>query len=357
MGGKTQRGFAMSCCDFAPLHVFLFIVVALGVAATAVADDVTVETVLTDLGRPSSIAARPGGTADRYELFIADADAGRVVRWSSREPDGARDVILGLPVGVQQRRGLPSTIGLIFLDPGLLVVAGTSPSDAALLRVYELPDGSSVLGADSMTQARTCTLAGYNPADGQACFAVTRTLSNEFVRDMLVITIAETDRNVQLLSSRIQAGILAPLRPFASHTSARAESIATALATSSTGRIVTVRIPQERQIDQCELLFYSPLDGSVELAVATDLHSVCALAYSPITGSLCAAGSTSDSEEQGIFRIDDASEPGRPASKSVRIAKVSGAVAMAFAPDGALFVSTLESGTERGKLLMLAGNL
>ena len=100
------------------------------------------------------------------------------------------------------------------------------------------------------------------------------------------------------------------------------------------------------------LAFYNPIDGKVELAMATDLHEFIGLAYSPITGSLYAADFAG-----GIHRIDDASEPGHPACRTVKVADVSKPTALAFAPDGALYVVTFGSGDDDGTLEVITGEL
>jgi hypothetical protein len=339
------------------MRAVMLVVAALGIVVAAVADDVVVETILTDLGRPCSIAARPGGSADRYELFIADPKGGRVLRWSNRDRDVAREAIVGLPAEETQDSGVSAPMAITLLDPGLLVVAGSSGDKPLILRAYELPDSDVVRTADKMTQSRSLGKDNRVVSGTPASFAVTRTLSNEFVRDMLVVAFQSKDGQCRLLSSRVQAGILGPLVAFTSHSSRSADSVPMGMTTSSSGRIVTVRLPAESESLRCELVFYSPLDGAVELAIPTDLESAGALAYSPITGSLYAAGSTGGVEEQGIYRIDDVSEPGRPACRCLKIAGIRGATAMAFAPDGALFVTAVEDTPPRGKLLMLTGDL
>ncbi|HEY3393073.1 MAG TPA: hypothetical protein VGK58_10220, partial [Lacipirellulaceae bacterium] len=76
------------------------------------------------------------------------------------------------------------------------------------------------------------------------------------------------------------------------------------------------------------------------------------------TGNLYALGSTRDNDE-GLFRIDDASKPGERQIAVTKLADVEQPAALAFAPDGALYVTTLGGygKTEDGALLKVTGEL
>src|SRR5262245_39040317 len=96
---------------------------ALGIGRGSVAQARAPEKVLKNLHYPCGIAVRPGGTADRYEVFIADSGSGRVIRWATHAPDASADVITGFPaVGNFDRFEPRGPVALWFLDPGLLVV-------------------------------------------------------------------------------------------------------------------------------------------------------------------------------------------------------------------------------------------
>jgi hypothetical protein len=299
--------------------------------------DAAIETVLDNLHRPCGLAARPGGTADRYEMFIAESGAGRVVRWSNLEPDRAAEAITGFASNAAsepwQQTG---PLALVFLDAGLLVVGTTADRSTEMLRSYELPEADAVLTAGQ---------ANNTPADGAdadssgeaACLALTRSRANEFVPDMLVAAVRGDDRG-RLVKVRVQAGILGNQQPFGSV----ATPLPLAVATSGAGRIV---VAAER------LTFCNPIDGSVELQMPLDLRQPTSLAYSPTTGSLYAADFAG-----GVWRIDDASEASQPACRVVRVADVRRPTALAFSPDGALYVVTFGTGND-GTLQVVTGDL
>jgi hypothetical protein len=108
------------------------------------------------------------------------------------------------------------------------------------------------------------------------------------------------------------------------------------------------------------LAFFSPLDRRIVMQVSTDLQRVVALAYSPKSGNLFVANSpTTGDGRSGIYRIDGVVRPEAAACAAVKIADVHSPTALAFAPDGALYV-TASGGTEginAGALLKLSGDL
>jgi DNA-binding beta-propeller fold protein YncE len=88
------------------------------------------------------------------------------------------------------------------------------------------------------------------------------------------------------------------------------------------------------------------------MQVPTDLRRIVALAYSPKSGNLYVANSpTTDDNHSGIYRIDRLNKADASACTAVRIADVRSPTALAFAPDGALYVTTT------GDLQKITGDL
>ena len=81
---------------------------------------------------------------------------------------------------------------------------------------------------------------------------------------------------------------------------------------------------------------------------------------SPKSGNLYVANLPSDDiGRAGVYRMDDAGEPGAPACVAVKIAEVERPTALAFGADGTLYVTSLRDSTSNdsddGSLLKLIG--
>ena len=144
------------------------------------------------------------------------------------------------------------------------------------------------------------------------------------------------------MKARVQAGVVGTPRAFGPADSAHEPRAAT---TSPSGRFIVGDADGR-------LLFYNPIDGEVELAMPTDLRQLTGLTYNPTSGNLFAADFAG-----GVYRIEDASEAGRPACRAVKIADVNRPTALAFAPDGSLYVVTFGDRDDNGTLTVLSGDL
>lgn len=344
-------------CVFASLREFypfaISIVSAMLLACVAFADDVTVTTLLSELNRPCGVAARLGGTAARYELAIAESGAGRVVRWSNQRPKEVAVAIGGFTTATAanpwQQAG---PLALLFVDPDLVIVASSANEGGSCLHVFELPDDGRPLTVDDAIDRPLGA-----PAGEIAGYSLARTRANEFVADLVVTAVRDGSGRSQLFKSRLQAGVVGLLRPFWAGSRPGNSEMPLPLATSNSGRIVVGAAREPGGESPCQLTFLNPIDASVELEMPLDLKAVIALAYSPITGSLYAAVFGTAANDGGIYRIDDVSEPGQPACRAVKIANIPHPTALAFAPDGALFVTTFGSTDNSGTLVVLTGNL
>lgn len=323
-------------------HEMFLIAASLGVVLTAslaCGDESVVATVRDGLHRPCGVAVRPGGSAARYEVFVADSGAGRVLRWSNLAPKQTVDVVTGFKAqSAADPMHQTGPIALWFLDPGLLVVGATRDGGGDLVRAYELPDGEKALDAETANESTS----NSDGLEGATCFAMTRTRANEFVPDRLMLLVRDADGRARLMKARVQAGIVGAPQSFGPKDDAESPR---AVAISNSGRLV-VGYAGGR------LAFYSPIDGTLELAMETNLNGLVGLAYSPMRGSLYAADFAG-----GLHRIDDASKPGRPACRTIKVANVSRPTSLAFAPDGALYVVTFGSGDGDGTLEVVSGDL
>jgi hypothetical protein len=113
------------------------------------------------------------------------------------------------------------------------------------------------------------------------------------------------------------------------------------------------------------LTFYSAKTGMKILNLETGLHDIAGLAYSPMTGNLYAVDfAWMATEEGGLFRLDkDQQSPNSGSLKAVKIASLDKPTALAFAPDGTLYVTVVgpkkqdENAPKEGQLLRFAPGL
>jgi hypothetical protein len=327
-------------------------------APPVIADDVTVDTVLTDLNEPSSVAIRPGGAPERYEVFVADSGARRAIKISSNAPNRSTDVIAGFPAASApgNRRPMGNPFGLLFVDEKHLVVgvAGAPPE----LRLYELTDAGAPLTANAAKQRVTPEPLGeeskvvYGEPIGLA-----RTRSNDFVPDMLMAAI----RGSGVAKVPVRANVLGEMSRLESMPSFRPTafflSSPTALAISEQGYLLAVD-DGSRSIRN-RFMFLNPTNGQVVLGFDPGLTDVSGAAYSPKSGNLYALGTAYGEDEEGLFRLDDARKPGEQQISVTKVADIEQATALAFGPDGALYVTTLGDKTkdDDGALLKVTGDL
>ena len=320
----------------------------------------TVEIVLRGLEHPSGLALRKGEKkAGPHELFLAESGAGRVVRVTTSRPENIQETITGFPKGAPGKTPADRTglLGILFLTrTKLIVCGGGAQENQETVRVYALPTDGSPLTAEQTDHSVGLTPGDDRSNGGARNFhALTKTDTAVFV------TSSGDGQQGWILKAGIEANRLAFLQPFIATTEATG-GVPTAIAVIPKPRpqfLVVAQRGKPTAPRDSRLSFYVPSSAALALSLPTGLHEIVGLAYSP-SGQLYAIDfAGQNSAEGGVYRLDDARVNGKQTCRSVKIAAVARPTALAFTPDGVLYVTALgnEEDAQQGVLLKIIGDL
>jgi hypothetical protein len=327
-----------------------------GVAASsdALAADASVEKIIGNLNGPCALAVRPG-RSDPIEVFVAECGTGRVIKLTANKSDSNQEVIAGFAPQTTDNKSVdkPSVAGiqsLFFLDRTRLVVAGGDHAKP-FIRLYEIGDSNASLKAEDFKQEVKLP-SDDNRAESIHCFHdLARTQPNDKVADVLVTAAMGDRESAGLWKVAVRANTLGDIGQFGGAKAGDNTTAVGGIAVGNPGYVAIIRGSKSDPKQANVLQFLNPVDGRVIFQINTDLQRIVALAYSPATGNLFAA----DAASGGIYRLDDASELGKPACKAIRVADVERPTAVGFTTDGTLYVTALGDGDNNGTLLKLTG--
>jgi hypothetical protein len=323
---------------------------------------VAVKKVLSGLNNPHGVAIRPDGSGESYEVFVAESGAGRVVKIFGDKPEKRIDVVSGFSTKpANEESALTAGVhSLHFLDHMRLVVAGGDDDGAPFVRLYELVEPESPLTADQHKHEANVPEAGKAPNFGAHMFrSIARTQPNDRVGDFLLVAAPTDSEAAQLVYVPVRSGALGDVVPTGLKNLDKVFQIG-GIAVGKIGYVIISTNAPGDPSQPSQLLFFNPLDRRIVMQLPTDLRRIVALAYSPKSGNLFAANSpTAADGRAGIYRVDANNQQGASACTSVKIADVGNPTAIAFAPDGALYVTASGDSNNKnaGVLLKLTGDL
>jgi DNA-binding beta-propeller fold protein YncE len=316
-------------------------------AVSVLADD-KVETVLEALINPCGVAVQP----ETGHVFVSDSGAGRIIR----VVDGkARDVITDFPMDVygEDPKYDIGPLGLLFLDKDTLVVGGGGNLDGEeLVRVYKVPAaGKDAIKADEMKESvgpltKTEEIAGegnfYAIAANETAIFVT---SNG---DDTKGWVARADHDGDGKLGELTRFIATKEATFDSTKEAVDVDAPVGITISPDGyQVVVGQMGEITDAKDSLLSFYAASDGTPLLNLETGLFDITSLAYSPKTGQLYALDfAWKKSKEGGLFRLDGHGAGKDQTCEAVKRASLDKPTAMAFGPDGSLYMTIFGTAQE-----------
>lgn len=322
--------------------------------------DFVVDVVLSGLDNPLGLALVPtSARTEPHEFFFAESGAGRIVHFSTANPQQLEEVVSGFPIGTMGDGAIRvGPLALAFVSRAKLIVA--SKSDTA---------GADVVSGYSLSEDGTAlqyTSSDYSVGPVSSDVAVK-------IDDFQLLGLALSDKNCffttggigsqgWIIKSGIEANRLTYLQPFvelSKHADNGSPGGVAVIPPPRAPFLVTALMGGREATPDSRLVFFIPSTGQPVLNLPTGLFDVVSLAYSP-SGQLYAADfSWHDAQAGGVYRLDDARVDGRQTVRAVKIASVVRPWALAFAPDGTLYVTALGASEtdKQGTVSRIRGDL
>ncbi len=268
-------------------YAIIGLAIALSAGTTLRAADpnkVAVQKILTGLKDPSGVAVQPDGAGDKYEVFVAESGAGRIVKVAANEPSKGTTVITGFahqtaaaghssPAGVQS---------LLFLDHVRLVATGREADGKPYARLYELADSTVAIAADRAKQNIDLYVDDKDHATKRlATLCIARTEPNERVGDTLIVPRDGDPTGFTMIP--VRAGALAdavPVQTAGTNKEFRVGGIAVA----KTGHIVIAGVSTTKHDEPAVLVIHQPDQSPRRAAIARRAGKHCHARLRPKIG-------------------------------------------------------------------------
>lgn len=309
---------------------------AFALASVANAQEPKVETFAEGLTNPTGLAFQP----ETGTLFVADSGASKVVRIVDGK---AQDVIVGFGEDVYGKgpKYVIGPLGLHFLDKKTLVVGGGGyPDQKDKLYVFELPDEQTEpLKAEQATETFELGQEGDVPPEGNY-YALAGDESGVYV------TANGDDTKGWVGKLALNGTKRGPFTRFIATKEAINVDAPVGIAISPRGEIVVGQMGEINLPTDSQLTFYNPKSGEMLMNLPCGLHDVAGVAYSP-KGQLYAVDfAWLDASQGGLFQLVSKNDGGEQSIEPKKIAAIDKPTALAFGPDGSLYITAIGSPAE-----------
>ncbi|MCZ6795608.1 MAG: hypothetical protein O7J95_18545, partial [Planctomycetota bacterium] len=315
-------------------------------------EKVTAPSLAEGLDNPCGVAVQP----ETGHVFVSTKE--RIIRVVPGNPPTVSDEITDFPTA--RYRPVPfqfGPLGLAFLGKDILVVGdGSLPDGEDLVRFYKVgskarPRGKALTVADMMYSSGPIP-RGEDSNSGEGNFygiAVTRST--------IFVTCNGDDTKGWISKIELGGGKPGPLTPFIKSKVETERDAPTGAVITPDGELLVTQLGELTRSRNSLLTFYDPSTGTLKRKLETGLRDLIAVAYSPKTGKLYGLDFSYRLLDDGKLcrLVIDGDEV-----RTEKILSLYGPTAMAFAPDGTLYVAIIDEAKEGdekkpGKLLGIKG--
>ena len=300
--------------------------------------------VISGLTNPTGVAVQPTSN----QVYIADSGAGRIVRLNDVPGQyKVEPVITGFP---QEGYGKNPTykigpLGLAFVNKYTLAVGGGGlPAGEDTVGIYRISQVGAIDAADILQQL------GPLPEGGDAKVAVGNYFGLVATPTALYVTCDSADRRGWIAKADVAGGNLEKLTPFVKPDDTLNLEGPTSIAIGRRGEMIVSQMGEPNVPADSHLTFYELQTGKAYLDVAAKLNDVTSIAVSPQTGRIYALDfSWIAPNEGGLYRLDLTKDGEEWICKPALLMPLDRPSAMAFSPEGELFITTFGSHSQEHK--------
>jgi DNA-binding beta-propeller fold protein YncE len=303
---------------------------------------------------PCGVAVQP----ETGHVFVSMV--GRIVRVVPGEPAAVHDEITGFPTDTYGRGPVYQfgPLGLAFADKTTLIVGDGSLEDGKeIVRIYKV--GSQPLAKDKVRQADDMSSYSTPIPPGEDSVGGEGNYYGVAVKGATVFVTSNGDDTkgwICKLELNLKTSPPLTLVPFIKSKELTDTNAPTGATISPDGKLVVCQFGAVNAHPDSLLTFYDPATGKLDKKFTTGLRDLCGAAYSPKTGALYGVDfSWADHGKGGLFRLDISGDQ----LKAVKVADLVRPTALAFSPDGKLYVTVVGTDKEKekktGQLLVFEG--
>ena len=318
----------------------------------------TVEDVVINLYNPCGVAVQP----KTGHVYISDSGNLRLLRFTpakEKQPAAIAEAVVGFPKDVYGKgpKYEIGPLGLLFVTDNLLAVGGGGK-----------PDGQEVLWFFDVSQIKDKPIntkaakfvAGPIPKSDKTNRGEGNFYALAFDGKAVYVTTNGDDTKGWVARCPIKDGTPGKLEPYIATKPQVEVDAPVGITMSPQGKLVVGQAGEINVPEDSLLTFYNPADGKLELKLETPLYDIVALAYHPKSGTLYALDfAWMAPDKAGLYRLD-VTAGDKPSLKVTKVLALDKPTAMAFTPEGVLYVTLIGTAKEGdkykpGKLIRIKG--